>query len=158
MRADDRLQPPLRREFLGLLLELDLDRRAALGLLGLFETVRTVAAGDPGPGGRVRPVGARGDADLVGYHEDRVEADAELPDDVVDALPLLQGLEEGHRTRVGDRAQVLDQFLPRHADARVGHGEGVGLLIGRDMHGQLRVSIEHIVVGQHEELDAIQGI
>ena len=55
---------------------------------------------------------------------DGVEADAELADQlrVLGAVGG-QRLEELARARLGDRADVLDDLLARHADAVVGHGD-----------------------------------
>ena len=65
--------------------------------------------------------------------KDGVEADAELPDELC-VLGRVggQALEELARPRLGDGADVLDDFLARHADAVVGDGDRAGGLVVAD--------------------------
>jgi len=58
------------------------------------------------------------DGDPVGDEERRVEAEAELADQVA-AVALLEVLEELGRARARDRAEVRGELLLGHADARV---------------------------------------
>ena len=69
---------------------------------------------------------ARDDLDLVGDHEDGVEADAELADEV-GVLPGIAGElgEEVLCARAGDGAEVRDEVFLVHADAGIGDGEGL---------------------------------
>jgi hypothetical protein len=49
---------------------------------------------------------------------------------------LLDRLEKRLGAGVGDGAEVLHQFVVRHADAVVGDGQGLGLLVGGDVDFQ----------------------
>ena len=76
------------------------------------------------PSSAARPARRVDERHLVGDDEGRVEADAELADE----LRVLGGvsaetLEELARAGLGDGADVLDDFLPRQADAVVGDGD-----------------------------------
>ena len=68
---------------------------------------------------------ARQQRDAVGDDEGRIEADTELADQV-GVLGAIGGelLEELARAGLGDRADLVDHLLPRHADAVVGDGDG----------------------------------
>ena len=66
------------------------------------------------------------DLDLVGDHEDGVEADAELADEVGVLLGVAGELrEEVLGAGAGDGAEVRDEVFLVHADAGVGDGEGL---------------------------------
>ena len=73
-----------------------------------------------------------GDDDAVGDHERRVEADAELADQAGAVLGLGQAGEEGFGAGARDGAEIVDQFLPVHADAAVDDGKRVRLLVRHD--------------------------
>ena len=69
---------------------------------------------------------ARDDLDLVGDHEDGVEADAELADEVGVLAGVAGELgEEVLGAGAGDGAEVRDEIFLVHADAGVGDGEGL---------------------------------
>ncbi len=111
------------------------DRRACLGALALPDRVRAVARGLPlGRGGGAGLAG--GQRDLGGDHERRVEADAELADQVghrglrVARAGRLDGGLELLGPRLRDRADVLDHLLAGHPDPAVVDGEGAGLGAG----------------------------
>ena len=83
---------------------------------------------------------ARFDGDLVGHDKAGVKAHAELADQV--AVGLLVAAELAHKvfgTALGNRAQVVDGFLHRQANAVVGDGECLGVLVERDFDLQLGV-------------------
>jgi hypothetical protein len=74
------------------------------------------------------------DLDGLGHHERRVEAHAELADEPrVLLLALAQRLEKGLGAGMGDRPEVFDQLLPGHAEPEVLDGEGLGLVVRRDV-------------------------
>ena len=76
------------------------------------------------------------DDDFVGDHERRIEADAELADEVGRLLAgVFRGepVEEGPRARARDRAERLDELLAAHADAVVAEGDGLRVGIERDL-------------------------
>ena len=87
------------------------DRRDRVGALAVGGPERgLVAAGAP-----------RDDLDPVGDHEGRVEADAELADELR-AFAALGGLDPVHErlgARARDGAERLDHLVPAHADAVV---------------------------------------
>jgi hypothetical protein len=85
---------------------------------------------------------------LVGDDERRVEADAELADQVR-VLGAVRGelLEELARARLGDGADVLDHLLPRHADAVVRHGDRPGRRVVGDPDLRVGVVLEQRAVG-----------
>ena len=89
----------------------------------------------------------RGDDDLVGDEVRRVEADAELANHV-DVGARRHGLHEGLGARLGDRAEVGDHLGLGHADARVNDGERVVRLVRHEADVQLRVGVEHRLVGE----------
>jgi hypothetical protein len=69
---------------------------------------------------------ARDDLNLVGDHEDGVEADAELADEVGVLAGVAGELcEEVLGAGAGDGAEVRDEVFLVHADAGVGDGEGL---------------------------------
>ena len=57
-----------------------------------------------------------------------------------------------------DGAQVLDNLVARHTDARVADGEGARVFVALDRDLQLRVGIDHVAVGQQLELHAAQRV
>jgi len=75
-----------------------------------------------------RGLGARlagGNRDLVRNDEGRIEAHAELTDQLgVFLLVTGELVEEVGSTGLGDGAQVLDHFIPGHANAVIPDGDG----------------------------------
>ena len=59
---------------------------------------------------------------------------------------------------MGDGAQILDQLVARHTDARVGHGQRAGFCVKVDVDRQFGIRVEDVTVGQHLELDAVQRV
>ncbi len=121
--------------------------------------------GDPTPGLGLRLIRTRGDPYLVGDHKDGVEANPKLTDDLIElrslaitVLLLAELLQEGHRTRVGDRAQVLDQLLPCHPNTGIRYRQGVGLRIALNTDREFDLGIQNVLMGQHQELHAMQGV
>ena len=84
--------------------------------------------------------GAAGlDDDLVGDHERRIEADAELADEVGRLLAGVFGgepVEERAGAGAGDGAERVDEFGARHADAVVAEGDRVSFGIERDLDAE----------------------
>ena len=113
------------------------DARAPLGRLLKREGrdgERALAVGRPAKGVRLAGA-ARFDHDLVGHHEGRIEADAELADQRLRLLARVfrrQLVEEGLGAGAGDGAEARGQVLARHADAVVGDGERLLVGIERD--------------------------
>mmetsp|Transcript_116080 Transcript_116080/g.189073 ORF Transcript_116080/g.189073 Transcript_116080/m.189073 type:complete len:227 (+) Transcript_116080:88-768(+) len=72
------------------------------------------------------------DAHLVRDQVRRVEADAELADHR-DVATCSHGLHEGLGPRFGDGAQVVDELILSHANARVLNGDGRVCLVRNDL-------------------------
>ncbi len=114
------------------------------------------------PTGRVLLAGPpRHHGDLVGHHEGRVEADAELADEVVEALRRVaraHPVDQLAGARLGDRAEVLHHLLAAHADAVVGDLQGARLRVGRDADLQHLGPLHDPLVGQRLEAQAVEGV
>ncbi len=111
-----------------------------------LEVARALAAPAHAVAG-VEPGAARFDRDAVGDDEARVEADAELADQV--GVLLLVAFELGHelaRAALGDGAQVLHGLLGAHADAVVADGDGLGLVVEPDAHLQVGRVLEQLAL------------
>lgn len=79
--------------------------------------------------------------DLVGDHERRVEADAELPDQTFRScgvLGLLDLLQQAGGAGLGDGADQLNEIVAGHADAVVPDGQGAGVLV--DLQRDLQIA------------------
>ncbi|OQA22718.1 MAG: hypothetical protein BWY63_00674 [Chloroflexi bacterium ADurb.Bin360] len=81
-----------------------------------------------------------------------------MPNNIRWTLPCLQLLEKSHCTGVGNGAEVLDEFLTAHADAGIRHGQCARISVKIEGDGKIRFRIEHLGVGQHLELQAVQRI
>ena len=95
--------------------------------------------------------------DVVGHHEGRVKAHAELADDVgVRVLALLPA--ELIAAAGGDNAQVVLQLVRAHADAVVADGEGPGILVHRNGNGKVAPVQPHLIVCQGQIAELVNGI
>lgn len=118
-------------------LEVQGDRGARGQAVDGLNLVGALAVGLPlGAGVGAGPPGAQGD--LVGDHECRVEADPELPDQVLGGggvLGLLDLLQQAGGAGLGDRADQIHEIVPGHADPVVADGQcsGVGVDLQRDV-------------------------
>ena len=115
--------------------------RAAVGLDRLFRRVGARAVRRPADrlvgGGRS---GARAHRHAVGDDEGRVEADAELADQLARLRFVGRELrEEVLRAGVGDRAEALVGFFECHADAVVGNRERARVLVGAHADAKHRI-------------------
>ena len=106
--------------------------------------------------------GAAGlDDDLVGDHERRIEADAELADEIGRLLAGVFGgepVEEGARAGAGDGAERVDQFGARHADAVVGEGDRVSLGIERDLDAERFARLDQLRLGDRLVAQLLAGV
>ncbi len=167
MLVDDAL------EFLGvgefgdeLVLQVHLDVGAAGDGGGLVagqfaDGVGTLAVTGPLHGGRALAVAPGEDAHAVGDHVHGVESHAEAADDAVGvvAAGLLQRLEKAGGAGVGDGADVLHELGLGHADAIVGDGEGLLVLVGLDADFQRRVVAGVLVGGLDAQLvQRVRGV
>ena len=149
-----------------LLLGVGLDVEDHLGAHAVLpaglHSVAVLAVGGPAPG-LLAPVGPGGDGHLIGHHKGRVEAHAELSDDVHIALALA-GVLGGHvffkleGTALGDGAQIFLQFVMGHADAVVRDGQGTGDLIGGEGDLELVPLHPHLVVGEGFVGQLVNGV
>ena len=99
------------------------------------------------------------DGDLVGHHEGRVEAHAELADDAqVLGLGLVHLRLEGAGAGSRDDAEVLLGLLKTHADAVVAHGDGARLLVGDDVDAEIPAVEPDALVGQRQITELVDGV
>ena len=98
-------------------------------------------------------IGAGEDFDLVGDHERRIETQTEVADD---GLVLVFG-HELLGTRERNLVDVLVDLVGRHADAAVGDGERLMLLVGGDAHGEVAQLALHLADGR-EGLELLGGV
>ena len=98
------------------------------------------------------------DCDLVGNDERGIEADTELPDQLCVVLLIAGHLfKEFGRARTGDRTQVVDQFLARHADAVIRDGQQAVFLVDVDTDRQL-VFTEQFRLRERLEAELVRRI
>ena len=151
--------------FLARLVGLDVhdDVGADSVLLRIGDGVAVRAGADPLIGS-VAAVGAGDDRDLIGDHERRVEADAELTDDV-DGGVLLRTLAETvlelQRAAACDDAEVAVKLFLGHADAVVGHGDRARLLVGDDADLEVAARNAHVFIRERlvaELVDRVRGV
>ena len=117
------------------------DRGAALLALGRRHGEASAAVRGPHEG--LVLAGPPGNhIDAAGDDEGRIEADAELADEVHVPLRLLDAFHEGLGAGLGDGAQILDQFVVTHADAVVGDGQRLGRLVGRDGDPEVGIALQ----------------
>mmetsp|Transcript_59388 Transcript_59388/g.140260 ORF Transcript_59388/g.140260 Transcript_59388/m.140260 type:complete len:682 (-) Transcript_59388:1318-3363(-) len=158
--ADDRLHPPGLQELLLALAQVQDDVGAAARLGDGFQVVLTGAFAAPAHGLVGWQPGAAGlDRDAVGDDEARVEAHAELADQL--GVLLLVALEPGHelaRAALGDGAEVGGGFFGAHADAVVADGQRLGLLVETDAHLEVGLVLEQCGVVQRLEAQLVAGI
>ena len=132
------------------------DVRAGGILFRFLDGITVRAVGDPLPC-LVLAVLLGNDGDRGSHHECRIEANAELADDV-DVLVLLHGLLEAQRAGLGDGAEILDHFVFRHADAVIGNGQGAVFGVAGDGDGEFIPVDAHLVVGQRRVGQLIDGV
>jgi hypothetical protein len=102
---------------------------------------------------------ARHDVHALGDKEGTVETDAELTNEACVRLALLgEALEERSRAGVRDRPQGLDEFLLRHADARVFDRERTTLRVWQDANDHGRIPLRELRIRQRSKSEPIEGI
>ena len=87
------------------------------------------AGGRPGPDFAATCAAADHD-DLLRHHESGIKADTELADQAGAVLGFREPRHERLGPGTGNGAEIVDQFLPLHADAAVGNNQRVGFLAG----------------------------
>ena len=95
----------------------------------------------------------------VGDDEGRIEADAELTDQVrVLRLVAREPGQELARAGFRDRAQVVDDLLAGHADAIVGDGDGARGRVEADVDAKVGIALEQRAVGERLEAQLVAGV
>eukprot|EP00968_Pinguiococcus_pyrenoidosus_P011485 scaffold923_cov256-Pinguiococcus_pyrenoidosus.AAC.62 len=162
---DDVFHAGLLRKLLGVLLELHGDFAAALHrriafLPGqLLHGKRALTGGPPQLRrlGRIR--GLRLHRHLFGHHEGRVEADAELADDVLRRVgTVLRSADEVLGAGASDSAQVELQLLRRHADPRVLKDQGVVGVVHVDLDLQRQIRLRDGIASILTMLQLLQSV
>ena len=129
-------------------------------LLALGHSIAVGPVRLPHPG-LLAPPGAGDNGDLVGHHEGRVKAHAELADnvDLVRGLVVFgqSGLELAGAA-AGDGAQVGFQILLGHPDAVVRNGQGAHLLVRDDGNLQVLPLYFYCVVSQRFVSQLVLGV
>jgi hypothetical protein len=102
---------------------------------------------------------ARRDRDLVGDDEGRVEAHAELADELrIGARVARQLAEELSGAGLGDGAEVLGGLVAGHADAVVAHRDGGRLGVEFEFNGEFAIVLVQTVIGQRGEAQLVGGV
>ena len=150
MVRDGAFEAPRLQKFTGDLREVENDPRAARRRLLQRQggdRIGALSIGRPGPG-LLLAGASRLDIDAVGDHESRIEADAELADELgcigagsplaslfclafPDRAAGLQLFEKGARAGTGDRAQRMHEIVGIHTDAVVEDRKGPCVLVDR---------------------------
>ena len=142
----------------GVGLELHDDVGAGVRALTRGHSVAVRALGFPFPG-LVGAVFLRDDGHLVRDHERRVEAHAELADDVgVGGLVLVERLLELQTAGAADRAEVVFHLVLVHADAVVADGQGAGGLVRLQLDGEIAAAEADVFVGQRQIRQLVDGV
>ena len=88
------------------------------------------------------------DFDRICDHEDGVETDTELADQILVALAaLLEGIEELLGAGMRDGAEIRNELVVGHADTEVLDRDGSGLLIRGNLDLQIKVRVEDVLLG-----------
>lgn len=139
--GDGRFDAPGLQELFLAVAQMQDDVGAAAGFADGFEVVFAGAFAAPAHAlvcGQARTT--RLDGDAVRHDEARVEAHAELADQL--GVLLLVAFQLGHElpsAALGNGAQMRGSFVGAHADAVVADGQGLGLLVEADAHFQVGV-------------------
>ena len=141
-------------EFLRVLADMQDDIRAVLGALALAQLEGHAILADPVDRLRALISGQGDDLDLFADHEHRIEAQAKVTDNVALLLVALEVLHELRRTGERHLVDVTADFISGHADAGIGNGDGLFVLVDGDQHA-------HVLLGAvlHAELgDRVAGV
>ena len=128
------------------------------GALGGLDLEAGLAVAGPPPGAFFGGF-PRNHLDAVGDHEDAVEPDAELADQVGVAFGVSRQIgEEILRARARDGAQMLDQILVVHADSVVADGERMLHFVEIQIDARLECQGLVRILGQREVLELVERI
>ena len=95
---------------------------------------------------------------LIGHHEGRVEPHAELADEVRVVLARLELLQKRLRSRVRNRAQVLDQLPLAHPEPRVHKRDRLGGFVRGDGNFERFLGRKDRLPGRLQELEFLGRI
>ncbi|KUG28721.1 hypothetical protein ASZ90_001417 [hydrocarbon metagenome] len=147
-------------EFLGLVLQVDLDAGAPGDRVrGFGQAIGAGTVGLPAHGGRVGKQGLRGQDHVFGHHEHGIKTHPEAADDARGGVLVVGELfEELCGPGTGDGADVLDEFVPGHAQARVGDGQDARVLVGGDADLKRQFGVGHGRAATGLEAQLVQGV
>ena len=139
----------------GIRLDVQNDLGAHGILLGGGHLVAVHTGGLPLPS-LVRAVSLGDDGQLIGHHKGRVEAHAELTNDI-DVFVLVV-LFEIQRAGVSNGAQILLQLFLGHTDAVILYGKDAVFLIAGDENAEIALVHAHGGVGQALIIQLVDGV
>ncbi len=117
------------QEFLRIIIQIQRDLGADGLLSALFHGKLRAVIALPVYRYGIRQAGQRIDRDSVGDHEGRVEAQAEMADDLLVRRLILIFFNERSRSREGNLVDILIHFFESHTDTGIDHFQGSGFLI-----------------------------
>ena len=130
-----RAHRPHAREFLVLVVQIQDDARALLGAAAVLDLVGHAVLARPAHSLRAVLAALRVNDDLLRHHERAVEAQTEMTDDAaLVALLRLVLLQKFLRAGKRDLTDILLDFVRRHADAVVRHGQRARVLVAYHVH------------------------
>jgi hypothetical protein len=158
--GDQRLELPVAQVLVRIVAQVQGDGGTARSALdGLHLELARAAAGPAHAFGRWQTGTAALNGDLVGHDEARIEAHTELADQLgVLLLVTAQVAHEVLGAALGDRAQVLHRLGLAHADAVVGDGDGLGVLVEAHAHVEVGRVLEQRGVVQALEAQLVAGV
>ena len=59
---------------------------------------------------------------------------------------------------IPDGSQILDDLVPRHADAGVANRQRLGIRVDADVDLKLGVGIDDVLVGERPEANLVEGV
>ena len=158
--ADDGAYAPVVQEIVFAFAQVQSDFGAAIRFGDIINGVFAFPFGFPQHavfGAVARGAGAHGD--FIRHDECRVEAYAELTDQLaVFRLVRAHGLEERFGAGFSDGAEMVDHLVAVHPDAIIGNRQGAVLFIKRDAHAQFAIAFVQIRVGQRAEAQLVRRI
>ena len=157
---DQRLQSLRVREFRLVILQMQYHRRTPLRPLDRLHGELALPVRLPAHGvGDAEPGPARLDDDTIRDDERRIEADTELAyEPGVLLLVARQPFEELGRARACDRAEMLDEFVARHADTVVDHGNRVVVPVVFDPDAEFRILRQQFGSRERFEAELVGGV
>ncbi len=153
-----RLDAPSAEVLLSLVVEVDAHLGSLANALGRLDGVLALAVARPGEG-RLGAGLAAGHLHLVRDHERRVEADAELANEVGVLFRVIGKLvEEPARAGPRDRAQVVLELLLVHPDAVVLDDDGLVFLVNDDSDRRLEGDRLEGLVGNAQVAELVDRV